>query len=458
MQQRITRLALAAAADHAPAGHRLHGDGLRDAGRRPRSRPDRGPRQRPRAVGGPGVRIAAGVHRTGARPSRSSASRGPAEHQAEAQRLPGRHRRRPEEEPDPARAVGRSPVGGGDEAVSRIDDVLEKLQADIGAAKSKVDSRTRTTPRGSSPRSPTPRPSSARSTRPTRWPTSARRRGCRRPRQRRRTASSSPRRAPRRPTEPWPAALTPKVRAPASQLSLFSAGARPPQTADLAGLLCGPGQIVRFGSGDTARLSIVLPDRAAPRPCVATCAAVGIDAECVVTESGATAVRTAFRRDLVGARRRVDPRRGEDRARRNAARRRGVAGVDARGRSVGRPGRGVAARRPRPADPLPLVAAATRAGLSPARTGRGAALRITGARRIRRLAELLGPPPTTVAPDEWPGYGAGMTVDVAVTLPSVHAPRPRDETLRVRMKHGEYADRRGIVPALMGILAGRRAR
>jgi hypothetical protein len=37
-------------------------------------------------------------------------------------------------------AVGRSPVGGGDEAVSRIDDVLEKLQADIGSAKSKVDS------------------------------------------------------------------------------------------------------------------------------------------------------------------------------------------------------------------------------------------------------------------------------------------------------------------------------
>src|SRR5690242_4127013 len=37
-------------------------------------------------------------------------------------------------------AVGRSPVGGGDEAVARIDDVLEKLQADIGSAKSKVDS------------------------------------------------------------------------------------------------------------------------------------------------------------------------------------------------------------------------------------------------------------------------------------------------------------------------------
>jgi hypothetical protein len=37
-------------------------------------------------------------------------------------------------------AVGRSPVGGGDEAVARIDDVLEKLQTDITTAKDKVDS------------------------------------------------------------------------------------------------------------------------------------------------------------------------------------------------------------------------------------------------------------------------------------------------------------------------------
>ncbi|MDT7581779.1 MAG: hypothetical protein QOK35_3043 [Pseudonocardiales bacterium] len=37
-------------------------------------------------------------------------------------------------------AVGRSPVGGGDEAVSRIDDVLEKLQTDIKSAKTTVDS------------------------------------------------------------------------------------------------------------------------------------------------------------------------------------------------------------------------------------------------------------------------------------------------------------------------------
>jgi hypothetical protein len=36
--------------------------------------------------------------------------------------------------------VGRSPVGGGDEAVTRINDVLTKLETDITAAKAKVDS------------------------------------------------------------------------------------------------------------------------------------------------------------------------------------------------------------------------------------------------------------------------------------------------------------------------------
>lgn len=36
--------------------------------------------------------------------------------------------------------AGRSPVGGGDEAVSRINEVLVKLETDINAAKQKVDS------------------------------------------------------------------------------------------------------------------------------------------------------------------------------------------------------------------------------------------------------------------------------------------------------------------------------
>jgi hypothetical protein len=68
---------------------------------------------------------------------------------------------------------------------------------------------------------------------------------------------------------------------------------------------------------------------------------------------------------------------------------------------------------------LALIAAATRAGISPARSGRGTALRIAGNRRIRRFLELVGGPPTGLAPDEWPEAGVARTVDSAVTLPSV---------------------------------------
>jgi hypothetical protein len=187
------------------------------------------------------------------------------------------------------------------------------------------------------------------------------------------------------------------------QLSLFSAEARPPRTTDLAGLLCGPGQIVRFGSGDTARLSVVLADPRRAPAVVAVCAAVGIAAERAVTETGATAVRTAFRRDLVDL----------ARAWTTGAVKTVPAGMQLDGAvlrlwmlAAGRwDGRGVELLLDphAPQTHLPLVAAATRAGVSPARSGRGTALRITGSRRIRRLAELVGPPPAGVAPDEWTG-------------------------------------------------------
>jgi hypothetical protein len=190
-----------------------------------------------------------------------------------------------------------------------------------------------------------------------------------------------------------------------SQPSLFSAQARPARTADLAGLLCGPGQIVRFGSGETARLSIVLPDPARAPAVIALCAVLGIAAERVVTESGATAVRTAFRRDLVELARTWT----------RGAVKSVPAGMQLDGAvfrvwmsAAGRwDGRGVELMLDphAPETHLPLVAAATRAGVSPARSTRSAALRITGTRRIRRLVELVGPPPATVAPDEWPGHG-----------------------------------------------------
>ena len=255
---------------------------------------------------------------------------------------------------------------------------------------------------------------------------------------------------------------------PVSQLSLFSAGARPPRPGDLAGLLCGPGQIVRFGSGDTARLSVVLADPCRAPVVVAACAAVGIDAEQAVTESGASVVRTAFRRDLVGLAQAWTGGRGEeagafrrtetdeltspasslrDRGEEAGAHRRTEAEESAPPASslrevktvppgmlldgpvlrvwmvtAGRwDGRGVDLLLDphAPQTHLALIAAATRAGISPARSGRGTALRITGARRIRRLVELLGPAPAGIAPDEWPEAGVPRSVDSAATLPSV---------------------------------------
>lgn len=83
-----------------------------------------------------------------------------------------------------------------------------------------------------------------------------------------------------------------------SQRSLLCPDPRPARVAGLAGLLCGPGQIVRFGAGDTARLSIVLPDPSRAAAVVAACAEAGVTVDVTTTQDGATAVRTAFRRDL----------------------------------------------------------------------------------------------------------------------------------------------------------------
>ena len=190
-----------------------------------------------------------------------------------------------------------------------------------------------------------------------------------------------------------------------SQLSLFSADARPPRISDLAGLLCGPGQIVRFGAGDQARLSIVLPDPARAPAVAAACAATGITVSTVRTESGATALRTAFRCDLVGLAKawthgsvkRVPPEWQLD-------------GPTLRiwalaaGRPDERGGYLLALDAHAPETHLPLIAAATRIGIPPARVSRGPALRISGTRRLQRLVELVGPVPPGAGAQDWPRY------------------------------------------------------
>jgi hypothetical protein len=190
-----------------------------------------------------------------------------------------------------------------------------------------------------------------------------------------------------------------------SQLSLFSAEARAPRVGDLAGLLCGPGQIARFGAGDQARLSVVLADPGRAAALAAAAAATGVELDAVRTESGALALRSAFRCDLA--------------ALAQAWTRGAVKAVPAEwhldgpalrlwalaaGRADERGGYLLALDAHAPQTHLPLVAATTRLGVPPARISRGPALRISGARRLSRLVELIGPAPAGLAAAEWPRY------------------------------------------------------
>lgn len=190
-----------------------------------------------------------------------------------------------------------------------------------------------------------------------------------------------------------------------SQLSLFSADSRPARLADLAGLLCGPGRITRFGAGDQARLSVELPDAARAPAVVAACAAVGIAAQPVVTGSGAVSVRTAFRCDLVGL-----ACAWTTEAAKSVPAQWQLDGPTLRlwAMSAGWPdergGYLLALDRDAPHTHQALIAAATRAGIPPARVGDGVALRISGTRRVQRLVELVGPVPARLSGEHWPRY------------------------------------------------------
>jgi hypothetical protein len=82
-----------------------------------------------------------------------------------------------------------------------------------------------------------------------------------------------------------------------AQLSFYSAEANPPARSDLAGLLCGPGRLVSFG-GVTARLSVPVPDAWRARELKRALAERGIDATLYTTGDTGLLLRTAFRRDL----------------------------------------------------------------------------------------------------------------------------------------------------------------
>ncbi|WHT19793.1 hypothetical protein N8J89_01550 [Crossiella sp. CA-258035] len=189
------------------------------------------------------------------------------------------------------------------------------------------------------------------------------------------------------------------------QLSFYSAEARQPRVADLAGLLCGPGQAVGFGRGAAAKVTVELAESWRAHAVVLACAERGVQAEAGVTEDGRRQLRTAFRRDLAplatawlrGAEKTVP----EDLELDGPALRIWAltAGQpETSGYSLG-------------LDPLAphtypqLTAALLRLGLAGSLLGAkagGPALRFTGRRRLARLAELVGPTPVAAEHSYWP--------------------------------------------------------
>lgn len=188
-----------------------------------------------------------------------------------------------------------------------------------------------------------------------------------------------------------------------AQLSFYSAEANPPVRDDLGGLLCGPAQLVSFG-GVTARLSVPVSEAWRGRALRAALADRGVDATVYAAEDGLL-LRTAFRRDLVGLAAGWTPRTAKI----------VPAGLTLVGAAlrlwVFAAGRwtdggyllGLDPRAPDTHEPLGCVVAAC--GLPSVLhhpRGEGPGLRISGRRRLARLVELVGRPPSVAAESHWP--------------------------------------------------------
>ncbi|MFG3709449.1 hypothetical protein [Micromonospora sp. NPDC047730] len=191
----------------------------------------------------------------------------------------------------------------------------------------------------------------------------------------------------------------------ARQLPFFAAEAADPSLADLAGLLAGPGEVVRMGG--TARLSVVVDAAWRVHVLVAELALRGVAATWEATADGRHAVRTSYARTLKPLA--VAWLRGSGK--------RPPAGFHLNGRRL-RLWLAAAGVAEPPGYLLrlgvadeecwePVGGALAAVGLSGALLGPadgGPAYRITGRRRLARLAELVGDPPPAAPPTAWPGH------------------------------------------------------
>jgi hypothetical protein len=189
-----------------------------------------------------------------------------------------------------------------------------------------------------------------------------------------------------------------------AQLSFFSAEANPPARRDLAGLLCAQGQVGSFG-GVAARLSVTVGETWRGRALIRAMAERGVDASLYTCAEGLL-VRTAFRADLSGL---AAAWSNGDAAKTapdgltlggGALRLWVLAGGDW---TDGGYLLGLDPLAPGTHERLAEVVAAC--GLPTTLHcghGEGPGLRISGRRRLARLAELVGRPPIEAAESTWP--------------------------------------------------------
>ncbi|MEJ3749748.1 hypothetical protein WEI85_41635 [Actinomycetes bacterium KLBMP 9797] len=199
--------------------------------------------------------------------------------------------------------------------------------------------------------------------------------------------------------------LSPGAADRARQLSLFGVEAHDPSPADLSGLLAGPAEIVRMGG--TARVSIIVDAAWRVHVLLAELAPRGVAATWeLATVEGQLAVRTAYATMLAPLGRawlRTAVKRPPSGFFLNGPRLRlwaaAAGATDSSGYVLRLGAEDEACWEPVGAA---LAAVGLPAALLGPRAG-GPAYRITGRRRLARLAELVGDRPAAVPVAEWPG-------------------------------------------------------
>lgn len=190
------------------------------------------------------------------------------------------------------------------------------------------------------------------------------------------------------------------------QLSLFGAEAATPAAGDLAGLLAGPGQIVRMGG--TARVSVVVEDRWRAAVLVAEMRLRGLAATCVSTVDEHIGVRTAYSAVLAPLANEwlrgavtLPPAEFTVDGRRLRLWMAAAGYVEPQG-VVLRMGRADDASAKLIRRELAVVGLAGEVLRSAGPGGMGPALRIAGRRRLARLAEMVGDRPDVTPVECWP--------------------------------------------------------